>query len=41
MYANDWASKPAVLNLWAAAHWWAADICLVGRVKGWEFIKEI
>ena len=27
----------AVLNLWAAAHWWAADICLVGRDQGWEF----
>jgi len=25
-----------VLNLWAAAHWWAADICLVGRDQGWE-----
>src|SRR6218665_1984384 len=29
--------RPAVLNLWAAAHWWAADICLVGREKVWEF----
>ena len=28
--------KPAVLNLWAAAHWWAVDLCLVGRDKGWE-----
>jgi len=26
----------AVLNLWAAAHWWAADLCLVGRDQGWE-----
>src|SRR6218665_1268075 len=29
-------SGPAVLNLWAAAHWWAADLCLVGRDLGWE-----
>src|SRR6218665_1969795 len=26
----------AVLNLWAAAHWWAAHLCLVGRHRGWE-----
>jgi len=26
----------AVLNLWAADHWWAADLCLVGRDQGWE-----
>ena len=29
-------SIAAVLNLWAAAHWWAADLCLVGRDLGWE-----
>src|SRR6218665_1260226 len=29
-------ANAAVLNLWAAAHWWAADLCLVGRDKGWE-----
>jgi len=29
-------SGAAVLNLWAAAHWWAADLCLVGRDQGWE-----
>jgi len=29
-------SSAAVLNLWAAAHWWAADLCLVGRDLGWE-----
>src|SRR6218665_1635699 len=23
-------------NLWAAAHWWAADLRLVGRDQGWE-----
>ena len=23
--------SPAVLNLWAAAHCWAANMCLVGR----------
>ena len=28
--------RPAVLNLWATAHWWAVDLCLVGRDKGWE-----
>jgi len=28
--------RPAVLNLWAAAHWSAADLCLVGREQGWE-----
>jgi len=26
----------AVLNLWAAAHWWTADLCLVGRDQVWE-----
>src|SRR6218665_2995326 len=26
----------AVLNLWAAAHWGAGDLCLVGRDQGWE-----
>src|SRR6218665_1406679 len=29
-------TRPAVLNLWAAAHWWAADLCLVGRDQCWE-----
>ena len=29
-------SRSAVLNLWAAVHWWAADLCLVGRDEGWE-----
>ena len=28
--------RPAVLNLWAAAHWWAVDLCLVGRDQGSE-----
>src|SRR6218665_3952529 len=28
--------RAAVLNLWAAAHWCAADLCLVGRDQGWE-----
>jgi len=26
----------AVLNLWAAAHWWVADLCLVGPDQCWE-----
>jgi len=30
------AVRAAVLNLWAAAHQWAADLCLVGRDQGWE-----
>src|SRR6218665_2333959 len=29
-------TRAAVLNLWAAAHWWAADLCPVGREQGWE-----
>ena len=29
-------SKAVVLNLWAAAHWCAAGLCLVGRDQGWE-----
>ena len=32
--------RAAVLNLWAAAHWWAADLCLVGRDHGWELRKN-
>jgi len=35
--AESWCkvgSIAAVLNLWAAAHWWAADLCLVGRDQG-------
>src|SRR6218665_1304091 len=32
----DMSSISAVLNLWAAAHWWAADLSLMGRVQGWE-----
>ena len=34
-----WSSKPAVPNLWAAAHWWASDLCLVGCDHGWELIN--
>src|SRR6218665_1142481 len=26
-----WLPKASVLNLWAAAHWGAADLCLVGH----------
>src|SRR6218665_3316140 len=29
-------TRTAVLTLWAAAHWWAADLCLVARNQGWE-----
>ena len=38
-YFNVWNmmySKAAVLNLWSVAHWWTADLCLVGRDQGWE-----
>ena len=36
-YSLNFASiplKPAILNLWATAHWWAVDLCLVGRHWG-------
>src|SRR6218665_3245373 len=34
-------SRAAVLNLWAATHLWAADLCLVGRDHCWELRKNV
>jgi len=31
-------SNPVVLNLWSAAHWWSAAICLVVRKQGLTFM---